>query len=215
VDGECPERFDDADCYFFDQTGDFYIAPKTRLLPFEDAQKFCEDLGGILAEIDEPSEEDNLAGLASNSGSWVGLRRDRETEEWTWQTSGEVVDSESEIWTFIKNLNDVAKECGSLDRRGLRHSVHPEDCDMATRFICEFTPEQAPEECKTGNVTRVDKDYVYNVRPLSTCRAEEEDILDAVRVSDAAKALNDSQVLCPLGDTDSTFKVRCCDDCAL
>lgn len=60
---------------------------------------------------------------------------------------------------------------------------------------------------------QINEDYEYNVRPLSTCRKEEDDRLDATSVSPKAEGLAIEDVLCSLGETKSTFDVRCCDDC--
>ena len=147
---ECPEIFDEADCFFFARTGDFYIAPPKPLLTFQEAEFFCRDLGGNLAEIDEPSEEDLLAGLASNAGSWVGLTRDDESGKWAWKTSGVEVPEDSDIWVFMADLKSKDKSCATLDRRGVRHSVHPEECSMPTRAICEFSADSAPDACKVS-----------------------------------------------------------------
>jgi len=210
--GQCPEKFEEADCYFFKKTGSYYVAPKEPLLTFDDAEAFCQDLGGELAGIDEPAEEDLLAGLASNAGSWIGLRRG-DSGEWTWRVSGDTVPEDSNIWVFKKDLQDPGKECATIDRRGVRNSVHPEDCATLTRPICEFSADAAPDQCTGDKALQIDEEYEYNVRPLSTCRQEEDDRLDATSVSPGAEGLAIEDVVCSLGETKTTFDVRCCDDC--
>ncbi|CAD7696233.1 unnamed protein product [Ostreobium quekettii] len=210
---ECPETFMDSMCYYFDKTDSFYIAPQSPLLDFAEAQVYCESLGGSLAEIDEPDEEDLLSGLAPNSGSWIGLVRD-EDFVWRWQSTGEEVSPASKVWTFMRELNDVGRACGRLDRRGVRHSVHPEDCDAQARFICEFTAEAEPHVCRRdSDLIRVDKDYRYSVRPLSTCKMEDE-AFKAIRVATPeASSLPENRVICPLGEPSTTVDVQCCEGC--
>ena len=150
--GQCPEKFEEADCYFFEETGDYYIAPNKPLLTFDEAVEFCKDMGGELAEIDKPNEEDLLSGLASNAGSWVGLRFDKGTETWRWRTSDIEVPKDSELWIFNANLLSQSTYCATLDRRGVRHNVHPEDCSALTHPICEFTADSMPDVCKVSGV---------------------------------------------------------------
>ncbi|CAD7696234.1 unnamed protein product [Ostreobium quekettii] len=209
---ECPEKFEPADCYFFSTTGAYYSAPKEPLLSYDDAEAFCKEMGGELADINQPLEEDLLAGLASNAGSWIGLKRD-ESGTWKWTVTGEAVPEDSVIWVFNKDLEDPEKSCATLDRRGVRNSVHPESCSLLTRPICKFSAEAAPDQCTGDNVIRIDEDYVYNVRPLSTCRTEEEDRVNATAISPGVEDFAADDVICPLGTTKSTFDVRCCDDC--
>ncbi|CAD7701152.1 unnamed protein product, partial [Ostreobium quekettii] len=213
-DAQCPEIFDDAKCYFFEDTGNYYAAPKKPLLDFGEASAYCEERGGFLAEIDEELEENLLAGIASNAGSWVGLVFNE--TEWMWVNSGRVEDDRSDVWALLTdNSGRGGKECGVIDRRGILQNVHAEDCRMKTRVICEFLGPDLPEACEDGDTIRVDADYEYNVRPLSTCRPEEEALRDATAVSPVAKTLDNEQVVCPLGEQKSTVEVRCCDDCKL
>eukprot|EP00803_Ostreobium_quekettii_P009407 evm.model.scf_1763.1 EVM.evm.TU.scf_1763.1 scf_1763:8834-16698(+) len=75
--------------------------------------------------------------------------------------------------------------------------------------------ELTSSNCQKGEeIIRVDKDYEYTVRPVSTCRPEEEALRDATVVSPGAEQLPDSRVICPITMNGSTtFDVRCCDDC--
>jgi len=213
-DAQCPEIFDDSKCYFFEETGDYYMAPKTPLLNFAEAKAFCEDQGGFLAEIDEELEENLMSGIAANSGSWVGLTFNN--SEWKWLQSGRVEDARSDVWTVLSNPSGRGGEaCAVIDRRGVIKNVHPKNCQEKTHFICEFVGPGLPAGCKEEDTIRVDGDYEYNVRPLSTCRPEEESLRDATAISPAAKGLTNKQVICPLGEAKSTFEVRCCKDCKL
>ena len=67
-----------------------------------------------------------------------------------------------------------------------------------------------------GKVIRVDANYKYSVRPISTCRAEEEAIVSSTEPSEASKFIPNQQALCSFGEKElSTFDVRCCDDCGV
>jgi len=213
---QCPEIFDDAKCYFFEEIGSYYMAPKAPLLDFAGAQAYCKERGAFLAEINEELEENLLSGIASNAGSWLGLTYSDEESEWVWANSGRVESSRSDVWTVLSNPTGRAPmTCATIDRRGVLHNVSPEDCSVKSRFICEFVGPNLPAECTENDTIRVNEEYEYNVRPLSTCRPEEESLRDATAVSPAAKNLTNEKVICPLGEPKSTVEVRCCDNCKL
>ncbi|CAD7696239.1 unnamed protein product [Ostreobium quekettii] len=212
---QCPEVFDDANCYFFEGTGNYYMAPKTPLLDFAGAEEYCQERGGTLAEIDEDLEDELLAGIASNAGSWLGLRYSDNDSQWVWTNSGRVEPQGSNLWAVLIDPPTRRNRlmCATIDRRGVQQNVHPEDCSVKRRFLCEFVGPYPPTGCGESDTIVVDDDYEYNVRPLSTCRPGGESGRDATAIGVAVESLTNERVICPLGQPKSTFDVRCCDEC--
>lgn len=126
-----------------------------ELLSFEGGEAACANIGGALAEIDVPIEEDMLSAVASNAGSWIGLRLDDNANEWKWINNGTVEDERSVIWAVrsVDNLKRSGKKCASIDRRGVRHNVHPDDCESRRYSICEFSESNLPEVCQVSSGT--------------------------------------------------------------
>ena len=88
-DSECPEIFDEADCYYLQKTDRYYTMEDKNLLQFKAAENKCKQLGGELANIDSPEEHEFLSGLASNGGMWIGLKKI--DSAWKWLPSKQEV----------------------------------------------------------------------------------------------------------------------------
>lgn len=72
---ECPDVLPDAQCYFLQQAESFYMSDPSQKVTFEEAEAACVAFGGHVAEIGTSSEQRFLSGLATNSGSWIGLQK--------------------------------------------------------------------------------------------------------------------------------------------
>lgn len=146
VESQCPERFSRADCYINAAEDRYYIAPRNISGTYKNAKSMCKKLGGALAVVDTTRESEFLSGLASNAGSWIGLKRKRRA--WRWSGSRKIVNGSDEIWALHSNENFPDNDCAVMDRRGLSHNVQAVRCDAEMHFICEFDSSNVPSQCK-------------------------------------------------------------------
>lgn len=79
---ECPEIFDEADCYYLASEDRYYVTEPEKMLPFDEAAEECRKMGGELSRIDSPAEQAFLGGLASSQGSWLGMQKINNTFRW-------------------------------------------------------------------------------------------------------------------------------------
>lgn len=72
---ECPEVFDESDCYYLQKTDHYYVVEYEDKIKFRAAENKCKEIGGELANIDSPEEQEFLSGLATSEGLWIGLKK--------------------------------------------------------------------------------------------------------------------------------------------
>ena len=143
---QCPEQFDQADCYFNAAKDQFYIASKEAKGTYKSSSLECKKLGGTLAVIDSTQEAEFISGLASNSGSWIGLKR--KNNQWKWSGNRETLSTTDPLWA-THNKQDVPNyDCAVIDRRGLSSNIHAMNCDANMPYICEFDSSKGPKQCK-------------------------------------------------------------------
>jgi len=228
---ECPDVLPDAQCYFLQDTDSFYMSDPSQKLAFEEAEAACVALGGQLTEVGSGSEHAFLSGLATSTGSWIGLRK--KGSEFSWLQSGGSVLSptasaeadssteagedvitgtegvlEADLWAIrAEGKND----CATIDRRGTIKNVVDVNCSAERTFICKFDAQSAPEQCMGSKTVRVDQRYDPKVPPLEDCNDFEIALLASTEVVEATKGLGSADAVCPLGEEKrTTEEVKCC-----
>ena len=129
-------------------------------LSWEEAEAFCESMGGHLATISSPQENDTVLSLIDGrtSYSWIGAKYDETRRAWSWIT-GETFDfsnwakgepsnkdgasSVSEPYAMIYPL-----DYGTATNKGRWNDIVGVDnqisfyCRYNSSFVCEFDPKK-------------------------------------------------------------------------
>ncbi|MCE9614725.1 MAG: protein kinase [Lentisphaerae bacterium] len=107
--------------------------------PWDDARRQCERMGGQLAIVNSPGENEFLAGL-SRSHVWLGATRDPLTGAWTW------VDGSSLVYTNwdLGEPNDAAshENCLMMTKYGKWNDFAGQS-PIIDGFICEWERREA------------------------------------------------------------------------
>ena len=120
--------------------GKVYVIHNEKL-NWEDARKYCKDLGGDLASVVTASDEKRLGGFLQMNiadAAWVGAKRTG-TETWRW-LSGEAIELTNYKWdnegdkTANKGEVCLALHSGGL---GICTSISCQ-CTNVKPFICEM-----------------------------------------------------------------------------
>eukprot|EP00210_Caulerpa_lentillifera_P007395 g7068.t1 len=174
-------------------------------------ERLCRRDEGRLAVIENEEELAFVAGLSFPDGSWVGARRNGETDNMEWideDVSSETLEDSSPYWGLGEPNNLAGGEnCVHIDRRGTIGNLNDASCRTELSFVCEY---ERGNRC--NEITEVPEQGYFNVPPLSSCISEEEAIENSEPLN-VARRLSTDDVLCPLRRPRDNFEVKCCPNC--
>ncbi|MBQ7220928.1 MAG: hypothetical protein IJS28_08120 [Synergistaceae bacterium] len=125
----------------------------TESLTWEQAKTRCEELGGHLATITSQAEQNFVAGLLGDSGTyWLGARAD-ESGFWHWVTDEPF---EKQYTNYASGQPDGSGVYLQIDSSGKWDDVS----GTSQGFICEWDDE--PEEVKAAPVAESFREWLSN-----------------------------------------------------
>lgn len=174
---------------------------------WDEANAHCEKDGGQLVSIGSKRELEFVASMASDDGSWVGLKREGEMFVWNDGIS-KPIGPNSIFWAPIREIQYV--DCATVDSRGPLQNLNASRCDYEFSFICKYKKDTS---CKGKILNPVDKQKGYfNMPPFHSC-AWEEDTKWKSALNAATKSLETSDVICPFRKPRTDLETICCDEC--
>lgn len=207
----CVDRFpieitpkDDPQCF---TNGKSFYKRFSALVEWDKARLRCEADGGQLVSIGSDKELEFVASMASDDGSWIGLRRQEEVFSWI---DEDLSNLDLDSYYFAIDQNPYPGDCVTVDSRGPIRNLNLTRCENEFSFICKYNKNNSckgeilnPEDMQGG---------FFSVPPLGLCSNQNKTDLDLL-VYEAASSLDSFDVICPFRKPRTDFEATCCDEC--
>lgn len=200
-----PEK--DPQCF---TNGKLFYKRFSSLVNWETAKSMCEANGGQLVSVGSDEELEFVASMASDDGTWIGLRQKDSGVFWTNENLSNL-SKESKYWG-VNQPGSIAgsTDCVTVDPRSPAKNLNLTRCENSFSFICEYKSDKS---CKGKVLNPRDQPDGYFTMPPANLCPYTKDIELQNTLEEEANKRNSSDVICPPWKRHSDEETICCDEC--